>query len=370
MKLLLGASRPLLLAMALWAGCIPSHASGQRPSLSDYQQTAGTERDRAPSDTWAIAPSSNYANLGPATYRFQVEATDGGRTWSAAAGSVVFVIPAKFVQSRFFLAICVIAILAALALVYWLRVAQITAREQSRVEEMTRERERIARELHDTLLQSVQGLVLKFGSVSRTLALSDPERKALDEAIDAAQRAIEESRDRIQGLRSSVDRAGDLAGSLATIGQEAADAGDAGFSVAIQGPVRPLRPCALEACYRVAREAILNAFRHSGGKSIEVQVIYGATDLRIRVRDDGAGLPARSGFNGQSRHWGLTGMAERAEAIGGSLDIWTRPNAGTEIELVLSAERAYRNEAGPVRWRQFVRRLANGGLGARGATET
>jgi signal transduction histidine kinase/ligand-binding sensor domain-containing protein len=322
-------------------------------------------------EDWTYAATrreANYANLGPGTYRFQVEATDGSNAWNDAPNSVVFVIPPTFVQSRLFFAICVIAILAALALVYRLRVAQITAREQSRVEERTREREHIARELHDTLLQSVQVLVLKFGAVSRTLPLPDLERKALDEAVDAAQEAIVESRDRIQGLRSNVDRDSDLAGSLATIGQ-AAEAGAAEFSVVAQGSARPLRPHALDVCYRVAREAILNAFRHSGGKSIEVQIIYGDTHLRIRVRDDGVGLPPQSAINGQSRHWGLAGMAERVEAIGGSLEIWTRANAGTEIELVLSAQRAYSDEKGPVRWPHFVRRWVSGGLAPRGGAE-
>jgi signal transduction histidine kinase len=215
----------------------------------------------------------------------------------------------------------------------------------------------------------VQALLLKFGSVSRTLSLPDLERKALDEAVEAAQAVIAESRDHILGLRSNVDRDGDLAGSLATIGQEVADAGAPRFSVVAQGSVRPLRPHALEVCYRVAREAILNAFRHSGGESIEVQIIYGDADLRIRVRDDGAGLPPQSRLDGQPRHWGLTGMAERVGAIGGSLEIWTGTNAGTEIELVLSAERAYRDEVVPVRWRQFVRRLVNGGREPRGGTE-
>jgi signal transduction histidine kinase len=383
-SLLLKASRPLLLAMALWVVCVPSHAGTMAegsPSVRVADTVLGYShpdrlrfryRLQGLEEDWTYAATrreAHYTNLGPGTYRFQAQASDGGTAWSDAPTSVVFVIPPTFVQSRPFFAICVIAMLAALALMCRLRVAQMAAREQSRVDERGREREHIARELHDTLLQSVQALLLKFGSVSRTLSLPDLERKALDEAVEAAQAVIAESRDHILGLRSNVDRDGDLAGSLATIGQEAADAGAPRFSVVAQGSVRPLRPHALEVCYRVAREAILNAFRHSGGESIEVQIIYGDADLRIRVRDDGAGLPPQSRLDGQPRHWGLTGMAERVGAIGGSLEIWTGTNAGTEIELVLSAERAYRDEVVPVRWRQFVRRLVNGGREPRGGTE-
>jgi signal transduction histidine kinase len=250
-----------------------------------------------------------------------------------------------------------------------LRMARTTAREQGRVEERTRERERIARELHDTLLQSVQALVLKFGSVSRTLELPEAERQALDQAVEAAQEAIVESRDHIQGLRSRVDRDADLAGSLAAVGREAADGAAVGFSVVTQGAVRPLRPDALEVCYRVAREAIVNAFRHAAAASIEVQVIYGAADLRIRVRDDGVGLPAPAALGGRSRHWGLTGMTERVEAIGGRLGVWSRANAGTEIELVLGAQRAYADQRQPARWRQLVQRFVSGGLSPRGEGE-
>jgi signal transduction histidine kinase len=206
-----------------------------------------------------------------------------------------------------------------------------------RFEERLAERTRIARELHDTLLQSFQALMLHFQAVNDLLPPGKA-KEALEKALDRADQAIVEGRDAIQNLRSSTTATNDLAETLTALGEELAPARDgegasATFRVSIEGRPRDLHPIVRDDIYRIVREALRNAFHHAQARKIEADVTYGERLLRLRIRDDGKGIDPKLLDVGRDGHWGLPGMRERAEQIGARLEMWSEVGAGTEVEL-------------------------------------
>jgi signal transduction histidine kinase len=232
---------------------------------------------------------------------------------------------------------------AALWTAYLFRVRQVARAYQQRLDERVNERTRIARELHDTLLQSFHGLLLRFQTASYLL----PERPAdakekLDGAIEHAAKAITESRDAVQGLRASTVERNDLAVAIRTLGDELAILASADqpptFSVAVEGETRELHPIVRDDIYKIAAEALRNAFRHAQAGRVEVEIRYDNEEFRLRVRDHGKGInPAVLASQGLEGHYGLRGMPERAALIGGKLAVWSEAGAGTEVELRLPA---------------------------------
>lgn len=296
-------------------------------------------------DSWVIADARRqafYSNLGPGTYRFVVNVTDENAVWTENFAALDFVIPPTFIQSRVFFALCVACVIALMALIYRLRIRQLTSRERLLADSRVKERERIARELHDTLLQGTQALILKVHGAARLSERGQPVHELLDEAIDRASGVMEEGRDRIQDLRLSDDVGSDLETSLTKVGEELSQGFSARFNVIVEGRGGPMTSDALQEAYRIGREALLNAFRHAKAHSVEVQIIFGNEDLRLRIRDDGVGIDEKTQADGSlGGHWGLPGMRERAQRIGAELSIWSRPGAGTEIELRVPAATAY-----------------------------
>jgi signal transduction histidine kinase len=209
------------------------------------------------------------------------------------------------------------------------------------------ERTRIARDLHDTLLQSFHGLLLRFHIVSELLPERPVEAKEqLDRSIERAAEAITEGRDAVQGLRESTAEANDLARAVNAFGEElAADPGNHGapiFRVTVEGESRDLHPILRDEVYRIAAEGLRNAFRHAQARQIEVEIRYDDQQFRLRVRDDGKGIQTAV-LSGQEPvgHFGLPGMRERAKLIGGKLTIWSEVDGGTEVELRIPAGIAY-----------------------------
>ena len=192
-----------------------------------------------------------------------------------------------------------------------------------RLEERVSERTRIARDLHDTLLQTFHGLLLRFQTVSQLLPARPEEAKQrLDGAIDQAAEAITEGRDAVQGLRSSTVETNDLAVAIRTIGEELAadetNQSSAVFQVEVEGTPRNLHPILRDEVYRLAGEALRNAFWHAQARRIEVEIRYDQKQFRLRVRDDGKGIdPKVLGGEGREGHYGLHGMRERAKLVGG-----------------------------------------------------
>ena len=215
------------------------------------------------------------------------------------------------------------------------------------LETRVNERTRIARELHDTLLQSFHGLLLRFQTVYSLLpSRPDEAREKLEKAINAASQAIIEGRDAVQALRSSTAEINDLAATIKTFGEELTARESSSippaFRVEVEGKPRNLHPARREEVHRIAAEALGNAFRHAQARKIEVEIRYEEQQFRLRIRDDGKGIdPEVLSAGRREGHFGLHGMKERAEIADGKLEIWSRDGSGTEIELTIPATSAY-----------------------------
>ncbi len=289
----------------------------------------------------------DYTNLPPNHYRFLVKACNNSGVWNEEGAALDFVIPPAWYQTNWFHASCVAAFLALLWVAYRMRLRQVARQYNLRLEERVNERTRIARDLHDTLLQSFHGLMLRFQAAYNLFPTRpDEAQKTLGSAIDQAAQAITEGRDAVQGLRSSTVVTNDLARAISTLGEELAggetNPNGAKFHVGVEGTPRELHPILRDEVYRIAGEAMRNAFKHAKAERIEVELRYDERQFRLRVRDDGKGIDAKLLNEGERPgHYGLRGMRERAKLLGGKLTVWSEPDAGTELELSIPATKAY-----------------------------
>jgi len=288
-----------------------------------------------------------YTNLAPKHYRFLVKACNNSGVWNEEGAALDFVIPPAWYQTTWFVAVCVAAFLALLWALYQYRLHQLAQQFNMRLEERVGERTRIARDLHDTLLQSFHGILLFLQSGIHLLDEHPAEaKKTLKTAAEQAERAIIEGREAVQGLRASTVERNDLASAIKTLGGELAAADSNSqrpeFSVQVEGIARNLHPILRDEVFRIAGEAMRNAFRHADAKQIEVEIRYDERQLRVRIRDDGKGIdPKLLSNHGPEGHFGLRGMRERAKLIGGKLNVWSELDSGTEVELSIPASRAY-----------------------------
>ena len=195
------------------------------------------------------------------------------------------------------------------------------------------ERNRIARELHDTLLQTFLGALCHLGVAVESLPPESQVKSKLDPILHVLELGIEEGRNAIQGLRSSDSRRWDLVVALSAVHQEFSTEHGVDFHVNVVGQQQPLRPAIQDEIYRIGREALVNAFRHAEAKRIDLELEYTSSGLTMRVLDDGCGMDPQVLDTGRQGHWGLTGMRERVARIGGLLKISSSPTAGTEIQL-------------------------------------
>jgi signal transduction histidine kinase/ligand-binding sensor domain-containing protein len=286
-----------------------------------------------------------YTNLAPGQYRFRVTASNNSGVWNDIGAFLDFSIAPAYYQTRWFQAIVVAAFLTLFWGLHRLRVRQLAREFNMGLEARVGERTRIARELHDTLLQSFHGLLLRFQAATNQLP-EGPVKQRFEGAIGQGAEAIAEGRDAVQGLRSSTIETNDLAAAVNALGQElATDAlpeNSATIQMTVEGTPRNLHPILRDEVYRIAGEALRNAFRHAHARQIEVEIRYDDHQLRLRVRDNGHGMSPhlRLGQVG-SGHFGLPGMHERATVVGGRLNIWSEIDSGTEVELSIPAFIAY-----------------------------
>ncbi len=289
---------------------------------------------------------ATYTTLPPGTYRFRLQGATNRGPWSEPGVSLAILIAPAWWATWWARALFALAALLAILALYFLRVRQLQRRFETQLEARESERMRVARELHDTLLQSFQGLLLRFQVAYELLPGRPAEAKQnLGSVIDRTVHAINEGRDAVQGLRASVAEGDDLVLAVETLAEElASDPSQENvvFRVDVQGTSRRLRPIVRDEIHQIAGEALRNSRRHAHASEIEVEVRYDKRQLRLRVRDNGRGIDEKflSG-DGAAGHYGLHGMRERAELIGGKLTIWTAAGSGTEIELLVPAIRAY-----------------------------
>jgi len=287
-----------------------------------------------------------YTDLAPGNYRFRVIAANNSGVWNQEGASLAFSVAPAYWQTNWFRVLCVLAFIALLLVLYRLRVRQLARAFNRTLDARVNERTRIARELHDTLLQSFHGLLLRF-QTARALLPANPTKasEVLDGALDQAADAITEGRDAVQGLRAPATETNDLAVALRTLGDELAAEGGkdaAALQVEVQGTPRTLHPIVRDEIFRIASEALHNAFRHAAAKQIEVELRYDDRQLGLGVRDDGKGVdPKILSEGGREGHFGMHGMRERAQLIGGKLTVWSAPDSGTEVELSIPASHAY-----------------------------
>jgi signal transduction histidine kinase len=219
-----------------------------------------------------------------------------------------------------------------------------------RLEERVSERTRIARALHDTLLQSFQGLMLQLQVVDNLLPPGRAKEK-FEQTLERADQAIAEGRDAVSDLRSSATTTNDLALAVRTLCKELATPDGAAFDLTVEGVSRNLHPIIRDEVYRISREALRNAFTHAGAKHIEAELIYAERVFRMRIRDDGKGIEPALLEEGRPGHYGLPGMRERARQIGAEFTIWSGAETGTEIEVSIPGSIAYRSLPRPrFRW--------------------
>jgi signal transduction histidine kinase len=294
---------------------------------------------------------ATYTTLPAGNYTFRLEAATSRGPWSPDVALAIAILP-PFWLTYWFLTGFVAALCGTLGLLYRLRLKQLSAQFNMRIEERVCERTRIVRELHDTLLQSFQGLMLRLQVVDELL----PEGKAkeqLEQTLKRADQAISEGRSAVYDLRSSTMTGNDLAQAVRALGDELAAQDEAGFRLTVEGQPRDMHPIVRDELYRITREALRNAFSHARAHHIEAEITYAERLFWLRIRDDGEGVAPEILKRGRPGHYGLAGMGERARQIGAKLSIWSRAGAGTEIELSIPGSHAYGRSPKRSRWRLF-----------------
>jgi signal transduction histidine kinase/ligand-binding sensor domain-containing protein len=300
-----------------------------------------------------------YTNLAPGAYRFRLVAANEAGVWNDHGATLQFVIPPTFTQSRWFLLLCV---LMALALVWGLlrwRYVQATRRLRARLEERIGERERIARDLHDTLLQGVQGLVFTVQAVADRLARDDSNRASLESALDQADDVIRDGRERVRALRGREDVT-----DLARVIRGAVDAAPFDLSVetrvTIEGRSRAAHPYVVSELSLIAAEALRNVAHHARASKVEASIGFERRRLTIRFLDNGVGIPDAILRKGEREgHFGLIGMRERAERIGGTFKIANRSGGGAEVTVTLAARFAYLHTGVPASLKRLIHLFAD-----------
>ena len=291
--------------------------------------------------TWQEAGTRReafYTNLAPRSYRFRVIACNNDGLWNETGDSFSFTIEPAYYQTTWFAFLCVAAVVGMLWLLYILRLRQAKEHIEQRLGARLEEREQIARELHDTLLQGFQGLMLRFQSVLKMLPANEPVHKAMESVLERADEVLLEGRQSVQGIRKDGADSAALEQALTECGHELSENYTPVFTMTVVGIPQALGPVIFNEVYRIAREALFNAFQHASATKIEAELTYGGEAVVLTIRDDGIGINPEFLSSGREGHWGLSGMRERAKKIGATLKVWTKPGSGTEIELTIPAK--------------------------------
>ena len=287
-----------------------------------------------------------YTNLDSGKYRFRMIASNSDGLWNSEELSLPIEIEPVFWKTWWFRVSSVLVAVLALIAYLRLRVQRMEKQMDMRFEERLAERTRIARDLHDSLLQGFQGLMFRLQAVRDMLPeRPDEAARALDGTLDRGDEIIAEGRSTVEDLRDPSFRKDDIVQALTTVGEELAHSHGGepvSLRVLVEGKTRELDPMLRDEIYHVGREAMRNAFQHARAHKIETELTYGDAEFSLRVRDDGNGIDPEVFQEGKREgHWGLPGMRERAKRLGGQLHVWTEAGAGTEVELTIPGSVAY-----------------------------
>jgi len=291
-----------------------------------------------------------YTRLPPGRYRFRVIACGGNGIWNEVGDSVDLHVSPAFYQTRLFLVFCLLLFILLGWLTYLARVRYICQRTIERMEVQINERLEISRDLHDTLLQGVQGLLLSFQALADQLPTGSHLRMKMIKVLDSAERVIAEGRDRIKSLRRDAHAQHSLKDEILAMGELLTTGDRPTLQLSVKNEERPLNPVVAEDLALICREALNNAFRHAYAQTIEVLLDFGHSRFMLTIRDDGRGIPADIASSGSAGlgHWGLVNMKERAHNIGAKLEIRRTAdndeNPGTSVVVELSSRAAYLKE--------------------------
>jgi signal transduction histidine kinase/ligand-binding sensor domain-containing protein len=283
-----------------------------------------------------------YSGLRPGKYRFRVIACNNDGVWNEAGASLSFTLLPAFYQTNWFLFLCVAAAACLAWVAYQLRIRQLADHLDSRFEERLAERTLVAQDLHDTLLQGFLSASMQLHVADSHLSEDSPAKPIVSRVLALMSQVINEGRNAVRGLRSPGTELDNLEQVFSRIPHELAITEPIDFRLIVEGQARPLHPVIRDEVYRIGREALVNAFRHSKATSIEVELEYADSQLRVLVRDNGRGIDEQVLRAGREGHWGLSGMRERAEGIGAKLKVWSSAAGGTEVELSVPSQIAFR----------------------------
>ncbi len=299
--------------------------------------------------TWVASGNRRqafYTNLGPGKYLFRVIASNNDGVWNEVGAEKEILIQPAFYQTIWFKFACAGALAIIIYLGYRLRVEYLSGLIRQRFADRLKERERIARELHDTLLQSLQGLMLIFKSASSSIPLGHDARIAVERGLLRAEDTLAEGRNRVRELRSSIVE-DDISDAFAHIAEKLGINAALRVQIIKEGRHKDLHPVVIQELLRIGEEAMFNTLRHAGADNLEIAIVYRPDALLLRVSDDGRGMDARiAEHGGLAGHFGLVGMRERAERIEARFMLASAPSSGTEIKVIVPAKIAYANRQG------------------------
>jgi ligand-binding sensor domain-containing protein len=275
-----------------------------------------------------------YSDLRPGKYRFRVIACNNDGVWNDIGAALDFSVAHAWYQTNWFRALCLISAGLMVCVIYRLRVRQISRAIGARFDERLAERTRMARDLHDTFLQTIQGSKLVADDALEPSSDLVRMRRALEQVSVWLARATQEGRAALNSLRTATTQTNDLAEALRRVTQDGVIRSSMTVTFSVVGDAREIHPIVRDEIYRIGYEAIRNACTHSGASQLEVELIY-AHDLTLRVSDNGIGIDPAIADKGKDGHFGLQGMRERAARIGGNLTLGSSSSSGTEIKLVV-----------------------------------
>ena len=304
-----------------------------RYRLDDFDKSwSNTVRDQ----------TATYTNLAPGTYTFRLIASNESDSWSSEESTVRVVIEPGFWQRWYIRTTSAAFFLLLVALAYLARTRFLLAQANILADERLRERTRIARDVHDTLLQGFISSLMHLHVAEKQIASDSPLKQRFAFVLEGMERVIEEARLSVVGLRTPDSGHIGIESNLRDFFQEISDFGEAQVSLRSTGRPRRLKSAAREQICSIAKEAILNAVRHAGASNVQVEISWGWLRWSLSVTDDGCGIDAHTLEHGRAQHWGLVGMRERAKQLKGRLKIVSGPATGTKVSLSVPAVMAYR----------------------------